>query len=137
VHKCKRVLVIDDERAITQALIVRLRAANYEVDVALDGTSGIIAASNWGPDVITLDIRMPDMDGFEVNRRLKSDPRLFDIPVIFLSANVQDSTRQAALAAGAVGYLTKPYEPEQMLAAIGAAITLAQSTKSKPGSEHR
>jgi CheY-like chemotaxis protein len=72
--------------------------------------------------VILLDIRMPEMDGFEVNRRLRALPELDGMPVIFLSANVQESARQAALAAGAHAFLTKPYESKDVLAAIRSAL---------------
>ncbi len=130
----ERVLIVDDERGIAHALTIRLQAAEYEVRWAFDGVSGVAAASAWLPDVIVLDIRMPDIDGFEVNRRLRARPDLATTPVIFLSANVQESARQAALAAGAHAFLTKPYEAREVLAAIrsaldrkaGAAVVLAQ-----------
>jgi len=118
----ERVLIVDDERFIAQALLIRLRAAGYDVKWAFDGASGIATAMDWHPDVVVLDIRMPDMDGFEVNRRLRANPKMASIPVIFLSANVQESSRQAALAAGARAYLTKPYESKDILAAIRGAL---------------
>lgn len=117
-----RVLIIDDERAIGQGLIVRLAAYGYDTRWAYDGPSGIAAAAEWRPDVIILDIRMPGMDGFEVNRRLRACAGLESTPVIFLSANVQESARQAALAAGAHMFLTKPYESKDVLAAIRSAL---------------
>jgi len=118
----ERVLIIDDERAIAQALTIRLRVAGYDVRWACDGAAGVGAALEWRPDVIVLDIRMPDMDGFEVNRRLRSGSEAFTTPVIFLSANVQDSARHAALAAGAHAFLTKPYESRDVLCAIRSAL---------------
>jgi DNA-binding response OmpR family regulator len=119
---CERVLIIDDERFIAQALTIRLRAVGYGVQWAPDGASGIAAVLEWRPHVILLDIRMPEMDGFEVNRRLRALPELDGMPVIFLSANVQESARQAALAAGAHVFLTKPYESKDVLAAIRSAL---------------
>jgi CheY-like chemotaxis protein len=65
---------------------------------------------------------MPDLTGFEVLERLRSDPRTASIPVVFLSANVQDSARAAAIAAGAVAYLTKPYDPAEVIAVVTRAI---------------
>lgn len=124
----ERVLVVDDERFIAQALTIRLRAAGYDVRWAFDGASGIAIAWEWHPEVILLDIRMPDMDGFEVNRRLRANPRLAATPVIFLSANVQEAARQAALAAGAHAFLTKPYESKDILAAIRSALTRSAKT---------
>ncbi|HTE04561.1 MAG TPA: response regulator [Planctomycetota bacterium] len=118
----ERVLVVDDERSIAQALGIRLRAAGYDVQCAFDGFSGLAAAREWRPAAIVLDIRMPDIDGFEVNRRLRAQPELASTPVIFLSANVQESARQAALAAGAQAFLTKPYESGDVLAAVRSAL---------------
>lgn len=117
-----RVLVVDDERGMTLALAVRLRAAGYDVHGALDGASGIAAALGWRPQVIVLDIRMPDMDGFEVKRRLMAHPDLSATPVVFLSANAPDSSRLAARAAGAHAFLTKPYASRDVLAVIKSAL---------------
>ena len=106
-----RVLIIDDEIHLTEVLAIRLRALGFDVDTATSGILGIERATgDPQPDVIILDVRMPEIDGFEVNARLKADPRTSGIPVIFLSANVQDTARQAALSAGAFAYLKKPYD---------------------------
>ncbi|HTF88309.1 MAG TPA: response regulator [Planctomycetota bacterium] len=118
----KRVLIVDDERGIAQALCVRLRAGGYDVRSAFDGATGLSLALEWRPDLIVLDIRMPEMDGFEVSRRLAACAELLATPVIFLSANVQESARQAAMAAGAHAFLTKPYESKDVLAAIASAL---------------
>lgn len=117
-----RVLIIDDERPIAEGLMVRLRSVGYETRWAYDGPAGIECALSWRPDVVVLDIRMPGMDGFEVNRHLRASPELSGTPVIFLSANVQESARQAALAAGAHAFLTKPYESREILAAVRSAL---------------
>jgi two-component system, cell cycle response regulator DivK len=121
-----RVLIIDDEIGITRALAVRLQAAGFDTEVANNGTLGVACATARRPEVILLDIRMPDIDGYEVNRRLKSAPELASVPVVFLSANVQDTARQAALSAGAVAYLTKPYDYRQVLDAIRSNIGACQ-----------
>jgi DNA-binding response OmpR family regulator len=121
-----KVLIIDDDRAIATGLAVRLKAAGYVSVHASDGESGLAAAESDRPDVILLDIRMPDMDGFEVNRRLKGVAELADIPVIFLSANVQDWARRKAFDMGAKLYLSKPYDPERLLSAIETAISGAR-----------
>jgi DNA-binding response OmpR family regulator len=117
-----RVLIVDDEGGIALALAVRLEAAGYDARWALDGASGLAAALDWRPDVIVLDIRMPGMDGFELKRRLGTQRDLCWAPVIFLSANVQESARQAAMAAGAHAFLTKPYEAKDVLAAVRSAL---------------
>ena len=113
-----RVLLIDDDFAITKALTVRLRAMGYTVEAASDGRSGQAAAEAFRPDVILLDIRMPDLTGFEVCRWLKAQPHLADTPVIFLSANITDDNRREAIDAGSAAFLAKPYEAKQVIDAI-------------------
>ncbi len=118
-----RVLIIDDEWAIQRALEARLTASGFTVQLVSSGQAGLDAvaeglASGNPPDAILLDLRMPEMDGFEVLRRLRSSPLTAVIPVIFLTANVQDTVKQQAVHAGAAGFLTKPYEPGVVVAAI-------------------
>lgn len=117
----KKILVIDDDPDIVAALTIRLRAAGYEVISSPNGTRGLLAARSEQPDVILLDIGMPDIDGWGVGRR-PSAPKLADIPVIILSANVQEHTKQAALAAGAVCFLSKPYDSQTVITAIETAV---------------
>tara|TARA_R110000744_G_scaffold220188_1_gene339031 strand:- start:1578 stop:1952 length:375 start_codon:yes stop_codon:yes gene_type:complete len=120
-----KILVIDDEWAISKALCVRLSRCGFEMSSASNGPSGLKIAAEFFPDAILLDLRMPDMDGFEVFRRLRSDDQLKHIPVIFLSANVQDTAKQEAKAMGAAGFYSKPYQNEQLVSALNEAIELA------------
>jgi len=117
----KKALIVDDDAAITLALMIRLRAAGYDTSSARDGISALKAVKRKRPDVILLDIRMPGMDGFEVNRRLKAVPELSNIPVIFLSAHTYDAMRQEASAAGGVHFLPKPYDAAKLVAVVEAA----------------
>ena len=117
-----RVLIVDDERTLARVIGIRFSAAGFEVDTAFSGESGIASATANSPTAIVLDVRMPDLTGFEVLERLLSDPRTASIPVVFLSANVQDSARAAAMAAGAVAYLTKPYDPAEVIEVVTRAI---------------
>lgn len=130
-HNNKTVLLIDDEPGIASALVVRLSAEGYVVETAMDGRSGLAAAAETQPDVILLDIRMPDIDGIEVCRRLKTNPELAATPVIFLSANVKDVVRHQALEAGGSAFLSKPYEPRDVLNAIRSAVTPANTTEAQ------
>ncbi len=120
----KKVLIVDDDRQVSLALSIRLKAADYDVDVAGDGESGLeklaAGAHQWArrPDVVLLDMRMPGIDGLEVMRRMKRDPRLADIPVIFVSANAQETAKRAALNAGGKVFLEKPFESRALLEAI-------------------
>jgi len=116
------VLVIDDERGIADALAIRLRAAGFEVRTAASGARGLESARESGPDAIVLDVRMPELDGFELHALLKREPSLAGVPVVFLSANVQDSERQRALAGGAWAYLTKPYDAKEIVATVREAV---------------
>lgn len=130
----KTVLIVDDDPGITAALMTRLQAAGYEVFHAINGLAGIEAAELHRPDVIVLDIRMPDIDGYEVCTRIKQSPELCAIPVVFLSANVQDSARQRALDVGGCAFLSKPYEAADVLAVIErahATITEAKEEEFK------
>ena len=112
------VLIVDDEPAITAALMTRLQACGYQVYHALNGLAALEATQMHQPDVIILDIRMPDIDGFDVCRRLKANPDHAHIPVIFLSADIQDSARKRAFDAGASAYLSKPYESSEVIKTI-------------------
>lgn len=119
----ERILIVDDERAIAQLTALWLEQAGYATSVCHDGRSGIAAAAEAHPDLLILDIRMPDMDGFEVNRHLKGTPGLSDIPVIFLSAHAQESTREEARSSGASRFLCKPYEAKDLIGAARAALS--------------
>lgn len=116
------VLVIDDDRGIAEALAIRLRAAGFDATTAESGARGLERAHERRPDAIVLDVRMPELDGFELHARLKREPALAEVPVVFVSANVQDSERQRALAGGAWAYLTKPYDAKEVVATVREAI---------------
>ena len=116
--KRKKILIVDDDRQVSLALSVRLKAADYDVDVAGDGESGLQKLAAGAPDVVLLDMRMPGIDGLEVMRQMKRDPRLVNIPVIFVSANAQETAKRAALNAGGKIFLEKPFESRALLEAI-------------------
>ena len=89
----EKVLVIDDDRDLAWLTTLWVRAAGFEAVMARDGTAGLATAHSYRPDIILLDIMMPGIDGFEVSRQLKEDPELAHVPVIFLSAKVQETAR--------------------------------------------
>src|SRR5439155_4142840 len=108
----KRVLVADDDRVIQQLLEVNLELEGYEVvATASDGNEALDKIEKLKPDLVILDIMMPKMDGLEVTRRLKSQPKLAKIPIILLSARAQDLDIREGLDIGADAYLTKPFDP--------------------------
>jgi CheY-like chemotaxis protein len=116
------IVIIDDDRAIAQLTSLWVKAAGFNTIIANDGRSGLDAIARHRPDLVLLDIRMPEMDGFEVNRQLRQSPELAEIPVIFLSAHAQETTRQESLAGGGRGFLAKPYEVKSLIAAIRAVL---------------
>jgi two-component system, OmpR family, response regulator len=106
-HTPPRVLVVDDEPAIRELLFLTLRFEGWDVRTAEDGAAAVSTARDFRPDAVLLDVMLPDMDGFEVARRLRAEtPRL---PVVFVTARDAAADRAAGLAAGGDDYLTKPF----------------------------
>ena len=116
------ILIVDDDRAIAQLVAIRMSAAGYKALTASDSKTGLEAAKLHRPDLILLDIRMPEMDGFEFHRRLKEIPEVAQTPVIFISANSQEAARRKALVSGARYFLSKPYEPQELVGAVRAVL---------------
>src|SRR6201989_1603878 len=114
-----RVLVVDDEPSILRALRINLSAREYVVSTAVDGTTGLAAVARDRPDVIILDLGLPDMDGTEVIHGVRG---WTSIPIIVLSAWGQESQKVAALDAGADDYVTKPFGMDELLARLRAMV---------------
>src|SRR5215469_2028104 len=123
-----KVLVIDDEAAILRALTINLTARHYEVSTSADGTTGLAAMARERPDVLILDLGLPDMDGTEVIRGVRG----WTSPIIVLSAWGQESQKVAALAAGADDYVTKPFGMDELLARLRAAVRRASPAPDEP-----
>ncbi len=124
-----RVLVVDDEAPILRALRINLAAREYEVSIATDGASGLAAMARDRPDVLILDLGLPDMDGTDVIRGLRG---WTSIPIIVLSAWGQESQKVAALDAGADDYVTKPFGMDELLARLRAAVRRASPAPDEP-----
>jgi len=124
-----RVLVIDDEAPILRALRINLTARQYEVAVATDGASGLAAMARERPDVLILDLGLPDMDGTEVIKGVRG---WTSTPIIVLSAWGQESAKVAALDAGADDYVTKPFGMDELLARLRAAVRRASPAPDEP-----
>jgi two-component system, OmpR family, KDP operon response regulator KdpE len=124
-----KVLVIDDEPALCRALRVNLTARDYDVTVAGDGTSGLASIARERPDVIILDLGLPDMDGEEVIRGVRGWSAT---PIIVLSAREQEHAKVAALDAGADDYVTKPFGMDELLARLRAAVRRAVPADEQP-----
>ena len=125
-----RVLVIDDERAIRRFLKASLAVHGYTVIEAATGQDGLSAAAVSRPDLIILDLGLPDISGFEVTRRLREWSQ---IPIIILSVQDEETDKVAALDAGADDYLTKPFGVAELMARLRAALRrITQTTDSQP-----
>jgi len=119
-----RILVVDDNLNILKLLKNILTEHDYQVCFATNGTRALLAVQAETPDMILLDVRMPDMDGYEVCQRLKSDPGTQDIPVIFITARHELGDKMKAFSAGGVDYLTKPFEAEEVIARVKTHLTI-------------
>jgi two-component system OmpR family response regulator len=117
------VLVVDDERNITDLLSTALRFVGYDVAVAGSGRDALDRAATFAPDLIVLDVMMPDHDGFEVCRRLRADG--VRAPVIFLTARDATEDKVAGLRMGADDYVTKPFSLEELIARIEVILRRA------------
>jgi two-component system KDP operon response regulator KdpE len=124
-----RILVVDDEPQILRALRINLRARGYDVDVAADGGGALKAAAAAPPDLVVLDLGLPDMEGADVIRGLRGWTA---VPVIVLSGRAGSADKVAALDAGADDYVTKPFGVDELLARIRAVTRRAGSPDTAP-----
>ena len=111
----KKILVVDDERHIVRLVQVNLEKAGYTVLTAYDGVEALEQVGKDKPDMIVLDVMMPRLDGFEVLKKLQADVSTRDIPVIMLTAKAQDADIFRGWSSGVSSYLTKPFNPRELL----------------------
>ena len=124
-----RVLVVEDEPGLRQALAINLRARRYDVPVAATGADALASAARQPPDVVVLDLGLPDMDGTEVIRGLRG---WMQAPIIVLSARAGQGDKVDALDAGADDYVTKPFGMNELLARLRAALRRSAPSESVP-----
>jgi len=124
-----RVLIVDDDPQLLRALAINLRARRYEVETAPRGASALIAASRRPPDLVVLDLGLPDLDGVDVVRGLRG---WSSAPIIVLSAREAQADKVAALDAGADDYVTKPFGMDELLARMRAALRRTAATNDQP-----
>ncbi len=118
------ILVVDDTKENLRILVDALGEEGYQVRPALSGRIALEAARKEAPDLILLDILMPGMDGYQVCEALKADPRLSDVPVIFISALDETADKMKGFGAGGVDYISKPFQMEEVLARVKTHLTL-------------
>jgi len=124
-----RVLVVDDEPQILRALRINLRVREYEVHVAATGAEALTMASRYPPDLVILDLGLPDLDGVEVIQGLRGWTKA---PIIVLSGRADSSDKVEALDAGADDYITKPFGVEELLARMRAAVRRTGAAEDQP-----
>lgn len=123
------ILIVDDNPTNLEVLSGAMADSGWEILVALDGESAIEQAEYAHPDLIILDVMMPEIDGFETCRRLKSNPALSDIPIIFMTALAETTDKVKGLSLGAVDYVTKPFQQEEVLARVNIHLKIAHLTQ--------
>ena len=123
------ILIVDDQPANLRVLSKMLEGKNYKVKKAPDGETAILAAQSNPPDLILLDILMPNMDGYEVCQRIKADQKTKHIPVIFISALSDVFDKIKAFEVGGIDYVTKPFQEEEVLARITSQLTIQRQKK--------
>jgi len=114
----KRILVIEDQEDNRQIVRDLVTASGYELIEATTGEEGLEVAARERPDLILMDIQLPGIDGYEVTRRIKANPKLRKIPIIAVTSYALSGDDKKAFAAGCDGYVTKPYSPRLLLAKI-------------------
>lgn len=124
-----RVLIIDDEQQLLRALGINLRARSYEVDTAADGATALAVAGRHPPDLVILDLGLPDMSGVDVVTGLRG---WCEAPIIVLSAHTTQAEKVAALDAGADDYVTKPFGMDELLARLRAALRRSRGGETLP-----
>ncbi|WP_406298466.1 response regulator transcription factor [Embleya sp. NBC_00888] len=115
-----RVLVVDDDEVIRQLIAVNLRLEGFVVSTARDGEECLRLVHEVRPDLVTLDVVMPHLDGIGTAARLRADPRTSGLKILMISACAQDEDFSRARAVGVDGYLTKPFHPEQLIRLVRA-----------------
>ena len=126
----KRLLVVDDEPNLLRAVAAILRGEGFEVSTARSGREALVAVAKNLPDLIVSDVRMPGMDGFELARRLRRAPNFALVPIIFLTAKDETEDRVEGFRAGVDVYLTKPFEPDELVAVINSILQRVERTHS-------
>jgi DNA-binding response OmpR family regulator len=129
----KKVLVVDDEKDIVDLVAYNLARNGYDTITAGDGNDALDSAIKNSPDLIILDLMVPGIDGTEVARRLKADPKTAKIPIIMLTAKSEETDVVVGLTLGADDYVTKPFSMKVLLARVGSVLRRAESTGGAPG----
>jgi two-component system alkaline phosphatase synthesis response regulator PhoP len=121
-----RILVVDDDREIVRLVRSYLERAGYQVVTAYNGETALHTLRRERPDLLVLDLMLPDRDGWDLTRLIRTDDTLADIPIIMLTARVEDSDKIVGLEIGADDYITKPFNPREVVARVRALLRRSQ-----------
>jgi two-component system alkaline phosphatase synthesis response regulator PhoP len=122
----ERILVVDDDKEIVRLVRSYLEKAGYSVLVAYDGETALHSLRREKPDLLVLDLMLPDRDGWDITRLIRNDDHLAAMPIIMLTARVEDSDKIVGLEIGADDYITKPFNPREVVARVRALLRRSQ-----------
>jgi two-component system alkaline phosphatase synthesis response regulator PhoP len=122
----QRILVVDDDKSIVKILRGYLEQSGFDVLVAFDGETAVHTLRRERPDLLLLDLMLPDRDGWDITRLIRADPRLSAIPIIMLTARVEDTDKIVGLELGADDYVTKPFNAREVVARVRAQLRRSQ-----------
>jgi two-component system phosphate regulon response regulator PhoB len=123
----ERILIVDDEPDLLELVRFNLAQAGFEVQTAQGGLEGLEKAQRWRPDLVVLDLMLPDLPGTEVCRKLRADPELTGLPILMLTARSEEIDRVVGLELGADDYVTKPFSPRELTLRVRAILRRTQS----------
>jgi two-component system alkaline phosphatase synthesis response regulator PhoP len=118
----QHILVVDDDKQIARLIRSYLEQAGYQVWVAYDGEEALVFIRHQKPDLVVLDLMLPGKDGWEITRILRNDPVLASVPIIMLTARVEDAVKIVGSELGADDYITKPFNPREVVARVRAVL---------------
>ncbi len=122
----QRILVVDDDREIVRLVRAYLEKEHYQVLIANDGQTALHMVRREHPNLVVLDLMLPDRDGWEITRTIRNDSTLHSIPIIMLTARVEDTDKIIGLELGADDYITKPFNPREMVARVRSVLRRSQ-----------
>jgi DNA-binding NarL/FixJ family response regulator len=127
----KRLLVVDDEPNLLRAVAACLKTGGYEVSTARSGREALMQLAETVPDLVVSDVRMPGMDGYQLARQVRGSPRTALVPIVFLTAKDETTDRIEGFRAGIDAYLTKPFEPDELIAVVDGILKRVKRTHSQ------
>ncbi|MGL5832599.1 MAG: response regulator, partial [Waterburya sp.] len=127
------ILIVDDNHNNLEVISETLARAGFQVAVAIDGETALEQIQYYKPELILLDVMMPGMDGYQTCQKIKSNPETFDIPVIFMTALSDTEHKVRGFALGAVDYITKPFQREEVLARVRVQLQLRNLARTLEG----